>query len=74
MFTLRFIDEQGDYTSFSARRYSVKRQPGGAVIVFSSTYEVADECSERVGGDSQYKIAYVSNEFGKTVDTVRATK
>ena len=81
MFVLRFIKHGGNgYRSFSCDKYEVNADATNSVKVtmFTQAAEQSDEGPtsyvtevEYVGPTDPYDLAYVTNEAGKTVDTVR---
>lgn len=74
MFTIRFVDENKSYRSYSVCRYEVAPDsdtvPTAFEVIMSRKLNGAHEFSEWVGVDAA-EVAYVSNCEGKTIDVVR---
>ena len=72
MFTIRFVQPDGVYRSFSVVNYQVSRDPDGSVEVsMSRKLNCQDSVSEYVGPNEDYDVAYITNMEGKTIDVVR---
>ncbi len=72
MFTIRFIEPDGVYRSYSVVSYEVQRtQEGNAQVSLSRKLNCQDSVSEFVGATEQFDVAYITNTEGKTIDVVR---
>lgn len=72
MFTIRFIQPDGVYRSYSVVSYQVTREgSGNAEVSLSRKLNCQDSVSEYVGQGEEYDVAYITNLEGKTIDVVR---
>lgn len=72
MFTIRFIQPDGVYRSYSVVSYRVSREgSGNAEVSLSRKLNCQDSVNEYVGQGEDYDVAYITNLEGKTIDVVR---
>lgn len=76
MFTLRFETHDGNYTIFSCQKYHVGNQASTqGVQKVVSMYKTIDDPDagmiEYIGDLMPYRVCFVMNDIGKTIDTIR---
>ena len=72
MFTMRYVQHGEGYKSYSVVSYEVAHQEDGtAEIVMSRKLNGQDGVSEFVGDNERFRICYITNVEGKTIDVIK---
>lgn len=70
MFTVRFSKHNNTgYKSFPVVSYEVTRKPDDTFVHMELAS--GEICCEHIGGAAPWSIAYVTNQSGRTIDTIR---
>ena len=72
MFTMRYLHHDAGYKSYSVVSYEVAHQADGtAEIDMSRKLNGQDSFREFVGDREQFRICYITNVEGKTIDVIK---